>query len=557
MNEPAVLGFKLASSPQSVLFIPNISMRFLKRKLYWVLGLCACTLTLLLGHFSPFSAAYSPQPVQPTLQPLIAWGTQTFGGDGRKGRDGANGRNGTSGQETQIRLTGSPMTVDVAGSSGTSGQDGQLGENAYGCDHSAQPTHNLTGADGGRGGRGGNGGRGGDGGKVWIYYAQSAQLKALTLNNAGGQGGQAGLGAPGGYGCGCVDTAWQVNYCEWQRYRKQRGVADAPWIKDKTKTYPCTGSQRIDHKRHHPTLDKGNSQWAYRWEYGGVYKTEHFHCTGGAAGKDGQDGQAGREGRYGQVVMVPREDIPQEKVQYYAPLEQLMGQQVDLVKNIWTEKSGLRSQLHPNSKVPDTYTYLDSTARLNYRIDWNAPKSPTELEVSDTKIGATIQVQNNQGQLDFELPGTLEYQLKQQDPLTVMTITGGFSPNRVQSFRIDEEASQRQVGQLVLVDDGDVRSLLQNTKLKVTCLSKQSASGLKTDTYQVRHSVELRVPPIGRSSDGVGVDKNVYTLNVQPFFSAWLKPGYDIQYQVKVEQTTKSNAVYTQTQTANLPVPLS
>lgn len=535
-------------------------MRFLKRKLYWVLGLCACTLALLWGHFSPVGAAYSPSPASPTpltLQPLIAWGTQVFGGEGRHGRNGANGQSGTSGQETQIRLTGSPITVDVAGSSGRSGQDGLLGENAYGCSHSSQPTHDLKGADGGRGGRGGNGGRGGDGGKAWIYYTQPAQLKALTLNNSGGQGGQAGLGAPGGYGCRCIDTSWQVNYCEWQRYRKQRGVADAAWIKDKTKTYPCTGNQRVDHKHHHPTLDKGNAQWAYRWEYGGVYKTEQFHCTGGAAGQDGQDGQAGKEGRYGQVVMVPRQDIPQEKVQYYAPLEQLMGQQVDLVKNIWTKQRGLPSQLHPNSQVPDTYTYLDSTARLNYRIDWNAPKSSAELEVSDTKIGAIIQVQNNQGQLDFELPGTLDYQRKKQGPLTVMTITGGFSPNRVQSFRIDEAASQQQIGQLVLVDDGDVRSLLQNTKLKVTCLSKQSASGLKTDDYQVRHSVELRVPPIGRSSDGVSVDQNIYTLKVQPFFSAWLQPGYDIQYQVEIEQTTKSNAVYIQTQTANLPVPLS
>lgn len=177
--------------------------------------------------------------------------------------------------------------------------------------------------------------------------------------------------------------------------------------------------------------------------------------------------------------------------------------------------------------------------------------------MNDTKIGANIQVQKNQGQLDFDLPGTLEYQLKQQDQLTVMTITGGFSPNRVQSFRINESASQQQVGQLVLVDDGDVRSLLQNTKLKVTCLSKQSASGLKADDYQVRHSIELRVPPIGRSSDGVRVDNNVYTLNVQPFFSAWLKPSYEVQYQVDIEQTTKSNAVYTQTQTANLLVPAS
>lgn len=213
-------------------------MRCLQRKLYWSLGLCACTLTLLLGHFSPFRSAYSPQPAPPTLQPLIAWGTQVFGRDGRNGRDGANGRNGVSGQETQIRLTGSPMTVDVAGSSGTSGQDGLLGENAYGCSHSDQPAHNLKGADGGRGGRGGNGGRGGDGGKVWIYYAQPAQLKALTLNNAGGKGGQAGLGAPGGYGCGCIDTSWQVNYCEWQRYRSSVAWLMLPGLKIKPRPIP-------------------------------------------------------------------------------------------------------------------------------------------------------------------------------------------------------------------------------------------------------------------------------------------------------------------------------
>ncbi|WP_235106830.1 hypothetical protein [Acaryochloris sp. 'Moss Beach'] len=72
-------------------------------------------------------------------------GLKSLGGDGRHGRNGANGQSGTSGQATQIRLTGSPMTVDVAGSSGISGQDGRLGENAYGCDHSSQPTHDLKG----------------------------------------------------------------------------------------------------------------------------------------------------------------------------------------------------------------------------------------------------------------------------------------------------------------------------------------------------------------------------------------------------------------------------
>lgn len=533
-------------------------MRPLKLKSSLVLGLCVCVLTLCLGHFSTSSPAYPSRPLisNPSLQPLIAsWNTQIFGNKGRDGRDGVAGSPGRSGQETQLRLQGQSLTVDVSGTPGTDGTDALAGEHAYGCNQGTDLTHNLQGSPGGQGGSGGNGGQGGDGGQVLIYYSQPEQLQGLTLANTGGPGGRGGRGAPGGYGCSCEETNWHINYCEWQRYRKQRNVTDASWIKDKRKHLPCTGSRRVDLQQYPPTLKNNSSEWAYRWEYGGVYKTEHFQCQTGTAGQDGRDGKEGPSGQYGKVTLVPRADIPQEQVQYYAPLAELLGNKVDLVKNIWTQKSGLRGQLHPNSNVPDAYTYLQSTARLDYRIDWQASESPTVLEVSETPIGAKIQVQDGQGQLDFNLPGTLEYTLDQQGQLTVMTISGGFSPNRVRSFRVDELASQKRVGQLVLVDEGDVRSQLQNTQLKVTCLSKQSASGLQAETYQVRHSVEFRVPPMGRSSDGVRVEKNVYTLNVQPFFRAWLKPGYDIQYQVEIKQMTKSNAVYTQTQIADLPVP--
>jgi hypothetical protein len=521
-------------------------------RLTFLLGLFACLLAILF-HQRP-QTTFAQQGFLPALQPpiLYAWRSQTFGNPGQSGQPGRDGRNGAQGQDVDLRLTGQPVTHNAEGKQGEDGSDGLTGDNAQYCNHPDGTAHDLQGADGGSGGSGGHGGSGGTGGNIRVFYSNSVQLQQLTLNNAGGLGGRAGRGAPGGYGCGCNKQTWQVNTCEWQRWRKQRGVANAPWSADGTQQTTCTGVQSYDLQHHCPPLPPDSESWAYRWEYGGVYKTDQYQCRVGRNGAAGQDGKEGTPGTYGKVTLIPRADIPQEQAVYYASLKTLLGNPVDLVKNLWVEKSGLRSQLNPSSKVADTYTYLDSTARFSYRMDWKAPTSPEQMNVSALQAGAGIKVEQGKAALEIELPGTLEYNRQQVGALNVVTITGGFDPARVKAVRIEEANAN----QLVLVDTGEVRSLLQGTRIKVTCLTKQSASGLISEMYQKRHSQDFFIPPLGRPSDGAVVTDHTYRFSLKPFFSVWLKSGNDVQYQIEVQQTTKSGVIYRQNEAVSFQVPV-
>jgi hypothetical protein len=159
--------------------------------------------------------------------------------------------------------------------------------------------------------------------------------------------------------------------------------------------------------------------------------------------------------------------------------------------------------------------------------------------------------------LEFTVPGTLEYKTNSLGNLNVLTITGGFSPGRVKSFRVNEVNSVAAQGnQLSLVDEGKVRELLRGMTIEVECLTKQSASGvIVSDDYQKRHSVTFDIPPINTPSVGAIVNNNVYQLDMQRFFGAWLRPGYDVQYVIKIAQTTKSGTVYQQSESLQFQVP--
>ena len=132
----------------------------------------------------------------------------------------------------------------------------------------------------------------------------------------------------------------------------------------------------------------------------------------------------------------------------------------------------------------------------------------------------------------------------------VATITGGFSPSRVQSFRIEGVESGEDNSRLILVDEGDIRSLIPRSEIEVVLLTKQSASGLESPDYQERHRVDFVVTPTstGLINRNITVEGNRYVLDLQRHFNAWLKPGYEARYRVNVQQTTNAGAVYEQSE---------
>jgi hypothetical protein len=150
--------------------------------------------------------------------------------------------------------------------------------------------------------------------------------------------------------------------------------------------------------------------------------------------------------------------------------------------------------------------------------------------------------------LTLDIPGTLDYRLSDRSGVQVAEITGGFSPSRVKSFELESVSAQAGDSKLVLVDQGDLRDLLPQTKIEIWLLTKQSASGLVTETYEPRHNATfyIRKGTEAVSFGDLAVSDNVYTFELGKRFRAWLKPGYDAMYKVEIQQTTNSGAVYTQ-----------
>lgn len=482
---------------------------------------------------------------------------RTFGEAGRSGRSGSNGRAGSSRSRLDLRVFAEPTsnsTYDQRGASGEDGTNGNLGEHARSCRVPHRPAYSLVGANGGDGGDGGSGGNGGDGGDVSIYYADPALLKQVAIDASGGQGGRPGQGAAGGDGCECVEPEWVVNFCEWEIWQRRSDIENAEWTLASRETTPCTGVRGVDERDNAPPLPtaRGNNL-RYQVTYQGVSHTERFRCQDGERGSQGRDGQPGANGSYGEFWLIPQETIPQERAQHSGQLRDLLGQTTALVKNIWVPRQGLREVLHPASDIPDRYTYLQSTERPQYRLEWTADSSPAELDVDTTEVGASIQVSEGRANLEFDLPGTLDYTVTQQDGVDVVTLTGGFSPTRVKSFRVDSTTASEGESQLVLVDDGDLHGLLRKTVIEVTCLTKQSVSGLVTEDYRPRHTVSFDTSAL--SSSSLNISDNVYTLDLSRQFGVWLKPNYDVAYDVSIQQTTNSGAVYTQAENVTFRVP--
>lgn len=327
-----------------------------------------------------------------------------LGASGRDGRAGRNGRAGTTPNSSSIRVFDTAsmapaQSYQFLGTNGEDGSDGDNGEHARRChlsyhseyshsdyahsDH-AYSNYSLTGADGGDGGHGGDGGNGGNGGDVSIYYTSPEQLNNIVIEASGGQGGRPGQGGDGGEGCECTHNEYYY-------------------------------SEHPEHSEHS--------------------HVDYVRCQNGDLGQAGQTGHYGFPGDYGQFRLIPGEVIPTERVLHAGRIGDLVGQTTELVKNVWVERQDLRALLHPASDVPSSYTYLQSTERPRYRIEWAAAASPADLGLEDVAISASIALNGIQAQLTYLIPDTLDYTITSQSNIDVITITGGSSPETAASFR--------------------------------------------------------------------------------------------------------------------------
>ena len=471
-----------------------------------------------------------------------------FGEIGQDGNSGRNGRSGRDGQDLKIVVDGKPASYDLTGTIGEDGEDGNIGLAASSCEPPDRPEYSLIGASGGKGGDGGNGGKGGDGGNVTLFYTDIAMLKELEIRNAGGLGGRNGRRAIGGKGCECQETEWTVKYCSWEISRRPFNDPKAAWKYHENETRRCNRSFNefgSNHGSRQPA-ERRIDDWLYRRNYKGVTRQNSYTCQRGSDGETSNDGRNGVTGSYGRVTLVPRLDIPMEIKSDRTSLSEGLGKQVGLIKNIWVDRSGLSRLLRVTSDVSDRYTYLKNTARLFYRFDWAAPETPVTLGVARLEIGADVIVRNENAEIDYQLPGTLEYQVVSEPNLEVVKITGGFHPDRVSSFQLQKISGSGTDNQLVLSDRGNVRELLKNTEISVQCFSKESATGIVSDDYIQRRTVLFKIPPRLEPSNGAIINGNTYTFPIGRYCAPWLKTDYNATYKIEIIQTTKSGATYSQ-----------
>ncbi|MEO1591933.1 MAG: hypothetical protein AAFU71_11660 [Cyanobacteria bacterium J06632_22] len=503
--------------------------------------------TVPVTYSTASSKQYISRPQPPSNREYFAFGQA--GRDGQHGPAGTAGRNGRN-LTIQLTDTSTPQLqqYDVSGEDGSNGSPAQPGEHARACNAPYRPEYSLQGADGGDGGNGGNGGSGGSGGDVDLFYADTDSLKTVTVATAGGRGGQPGAGATGGEGCGCVEPQWTINYCEWEVWRQQRDVDNAEWSLFSRELSACSGVRRVDERENAPTISTRDSQdYRYDLRYQGLTTSQQFFCQAGESGRAGTAGRPGQGGQYGSFRLIPQPNIPQEVTRYTDSLQNLLGRPLQFVKNIWVPRQGLPSLLGPASDVPNDYTYLKSTERPQFRLDWAANEAPTVLGIENVDVTVAVEAFNEQARLTYDIPGTLDYTLDEQDGLNVLTVTGGFSPSRLGLFELVNHTTGVAESELTLTDGGSLRELLQSATLAVSCYTKQSASGAVSADYQFRHSITFDVTRQGVSSGRVAIATDDYTLSLGPVFSPWLKDGYDVKYVIEIQQKTNSGAVYPQT----------
>ena len=487
---------------------------------------------------------------------LSAIAQNTFGVAGEDGHRGRDGRNGRDGQDLKIVVDGKPAAYNLTGNIGEDAEDGIAGRSASSCEQPRRTQFSLIGASGGSGGNGGNGGNGGRGGNATIFYTDIAALKQLEIRNAGGNGGRNGRGATSGKGCDCQETSWTITTCTteiesrsakdpnaaWQHYAKHSRICSTSGDNFGEDILSNLLSNVLSSSSKEPSSD---SNWVYR------SKKEHsssssYSCQNGLDGRTSSNGLDGKTGSYGQITLVPRLDIPAEMISDRKTLGVAIGKKVELIKNIWVERNGLSRILRASSDVPDTYTYLKDTARLFYRFDWGAKETPVALGVDRVEVGAKVNVRNEKAELEYQLSGTLEYQVIPENNLQVVKITGGFNPDRVSSFQLQKISGVGNDNQLILSDRGNIRELLKDTQIEVECFSKQSATGVIAGDYVKRRKVTFKIPPKLEPSEGAKVNGSIYTLPVGRYCSPWLKADYNAAYGIVINQTTKSGAKYNQ-----------
>lgn len=460
----------------------------------------------------------------------VAAELEIFGQTGTDGVNGRSGRNGISASDQVIRASQQLQTIDLFGTDGESGESATSGENAFRCQQPKNVRTNVCGAKGGNGGDGGTGGNGGNGANATIYFESLSLLKNVLLRNGGGRAGLGGNAGQAGNGCNCTQPQWTLKYCTWALMSKPLKVADAKWKPIQQKVFRCSGDAFFDEQQNRPQPQNPDANFSYGWKYIGLSHQETFRCEDGQSGKWGSKGEDGQLGGYGQVWLVQGVEIPRERINFSDRISQITDKNIPLLKNNWLEKIGLKSLLGNGSDVVDSYRLLQTVQGV-FKVTWQTPKRPQEL--GDPEIKAVI---TESGQLRFDIPGTLEYKLTNQNKQSLVTITGGINPKRLGGYRFKGFDRFRDARNFTLTDESTLLPELKAVNLTIRLYQNDSK------VSEVNYPVALKPP----YSNGLTVwNDSLYKINLGDRFDSFLQVGTPVKYDIQIDQITRSGATYT------------
>jgi len=394
-----------------------------------------------------------------------AFGFGYSGSDGSSGTDGYDGRNG---EDIITIVDGSEQSFSLNGTNGTSGSNGSSGSSASSC-YQDTGHSNEYGASGGDGGRGGDGGAGGRGGDLTFFYKDIKDLKNIFIENQGGYGAPGGYGSAGGYGCSCSTYSWSHEVCSTSESCTTTESCSTERVCEETGATRTENGQTAPIRRCH---DRRTCTPSTSCRPVTTCSNESYSCSDGSDGSSGRDGYHGQDGRYGHIKLVKNiTELPGELLSLKTTFKEASSVDLEMAKQIWVSKSGIKSLLSENSNVSDSYSEYSHLATRKFRFVWAAKRSMDEFN------SLAIELSYDGEKINFSLPKELfiEKEVEQVDGITIVTVTKLFKKDELEKLKISETKSYGKKLQLLVKDEAGVSSDVE-TKVRLQFVHKKLLS---------------------------------------------------------------------------------
>lgn len=458
---------------------------------------------------------------------LCAFITTNVFAFGSSGSDGSNGRDGKNGIDAESKIIAAfegSFELILNGTNGSLGGNATAGSSAYNC-YQSTGFSNEYGASGGDGGIGGDGGRGGDGGATTIFYKSISDLKNIYIENQGGFGAQGGYGASGGYGCSCSTYSWTKTRCEnVERCTTSQNCSTRRVCTD-------TGTTRTQDGRTAPARvchDRRTCSPTRSCSTDRVCKDYSFSCSSGSNGRTGRDGYKGRDGYWGKIRLIKDiEELPIETPSSTISLVEASKFDVELSKQIWESKTGIKEFLAEGSVVSGDYSEFIKLAERKFRLVWSVERPVSDFPKMEFAL-------NFDGEkVNFKIKGEafLQYTTQEVEGVTIVEVTNAYKTSEIKNLEIYDTRGNGD-DLVIVIKDSESISHLVKTEVSLQFVYKPFIG-----FWQVVFDEKVKKEFVNIYPDRIEI--LVGKLGINPKF---IKRKKKVRYTVKLKRSFGNNS---------------